>query len=209
MKNEHCNVFSSGFQSSFPSLFAWKRAEEKMQSTVYNKVIKLQISGDDMDKNNKSESLNGVYGAICEIIGFENTVKLYNQMKGSQINFPTRLYSKEYVALEAEKTYDGTSDSLNKIATEYNYSERTIRKLLKKKNEELSAEKERLTTQNAELRNENGKLQSVYGQIAISKLRSERDNLQRKLDRVMEFIKSLGLVEKLQAFLQPNKRLHR
>lgn len=136
LKNEHCNVFSSGFQSYFPSLFAWKRAEEKMRSTVYNKVIKLQISGDVMDKNNKSESLNGVYGTICEIIGFENTVKLYNQMKGSQINFPTRLYSKEYVALEAEKTYDGSSDSLNKIATEYNYSERTIRKLLKKKNEE-------------------------------------------------------------------------
>ena len=89
-----------------------------------------------MDKNNKSESLNGVYGTICEIIGVENTVKLYNQMKGSQINFPTRLYSKEYVALEAEKTYDGSSDSLNKIATEYNYSERTIRQLLKKKNEE-------------------------------------------------------------------------
>lgn len=87
-------------------------------------------------KDQKSESLNGVYGTICEIIVFENTVKLYTQMKGSQINFPTRLYSKEYVALEAEKTYDGTSDSLNKIATEYNYSERTIRKLLKKKNKE-------------------------------------------------------------------------
>lgn len=87
-------------------------------------------------KDKKAELLNGVYGPICEIIGFENTVKLYNQMKGSQINFPTRLYSKEYVALEAEKIYDGTSDSLNKIAAEYNYSERTIRKLLKKKNEE-------------------------------------------------------------------------
>ena len=30
LKNEHCNVFSSGFQSFFPSLFAWKKAEEKM-----------------------------------------------------------------------------------------------------------------------------------------------------------------------------------
>ena len=38
-----------------------------------------------MDKNNKSESLNGVYGTICEIIGFENTVKLYNQMKGTAL----------------------------------------------------------------------------------------------------------------------------
>lgn len=95
-------MFSSGFKALFQAFLRGK-GRRKMQSTVYNKVIKLQISGDDMDKNNKSESLNGVYGAICEIIGFENTVKLYNQMKGSQINFPTRLYSKEYVALEAEK----------------------------------------------------------------------------------------------------------
>lgn len=78
--------------------------------------------------------------------------------------------------------------------------------VLETENQNLNAEKEQLAKQNAELQNENGKLQSVYGQIAISKLRSERDNLQRKLDRVMEFIKSLGLVERLKAFLQPMKR---
>ncbi len=77
---------------------------------------------------------------------------------------------------------------------------------LKKKNEEFSAEKERLTEQNAELRKENGELQSVYGRIAIAKIRSERDNLQRQLDRIMEFIKSLGLAERLQAFLHPKGR---
>ncbi len=81
--------------------------------------------------------------------------------------------------------------------------------MLETENQNLNAEKKQLTKQNAELQNENGKLKSVYGQIAISKMRSERDNLQRKLDRVMEFIKSLGLFEKLQAFLNPNKKLHR
>lgn len=111
----------------------------------------------------------------------------------------------------ARDDYDRLTNLAKKqIAAERHEGELTAEVTkLKKKNEELTTEKERLTTQNAELRNENGKLQSVYGQIAISKLRSERDNLQRKLDRVMEFIKSLGLVEKLQAFLQPNKRLHR
>ncbi len=77
---------------------------------------------------------------------------------------------------------------------------------LKKKNEEFSAEKEQLTEQNAELRKENGELQSIYGRIAIAKIRSERDNLQRQLDRVMEFIRSLGLAEKLQTFFYPNRR---
>ncbi len=59
--------------------------------------------------------------------------------------------------------------------------------VLETENQNLNAEKKQLTKQNAELQNENGKLQSVYEQIAISKMRSERDNLQRKLDRVMEF----------------------
>lgn len=72
---------------------------------------------------------------------------------------------------------------------------------LENENKSLTADKESLTEQNAELRKENGELQSVYGRIAIAKIRSERDNLQRQLDRVMEFIKSLGLAERLQAFL--------
>ena len=72
---------------------------------------------------------------------------------------------------------------------------------LEAQNQALTAEKERLTAKNDELRQENGELQSVSGKIAIAKLRSERDNLQRKLDKVMEFIKGLGLTEKLQVFI--------
>lgn len=86
----------------------------------------------DIDKNLKnSNTLNGVYETMSEIIGFDNVVKLYESFKGSQINFPTRLFSKEFVLQEALKSYDGTSKSINLIATKYSYSERTIRKLLK------------------------------------------------------------------------------
>lgn len=86
----------------------------------------------DIDKNLKNSStLNGVYETMSEIIGFDNVVKLYESFKGSQINFPTRLFSKEFVLQEALKSYDGTSESINLIATKYSYSERTIRKLLK------------------------------------------------------------------------------
>lgn len=78
-----------------------------------------------------STTLNGVYETMSEIIGFDNVVKLYENFRGSQINFPTRLFSKEFVLQEALKSYDGTSESINLIATKYSYSERTIRKLLK------------------------------------------------------------------------------
>lgn len=82
-----------------------------------------------MSKNPKPV-LNGVYETISELIGFENTVEIYKCFAGSQINFPTRLFSKEFVLQEAIKTYDGTSASINKIAVKYKYSERTVRKLL-------------------------------------------------------------------------------
>ena len=82
-------------------------------------------------KDKKSTILNGVYENISELIGFDNAVKLYESFRGSQVNFPTRLFSKEFVLQEAIIAYDGTSESINKIATKYNYSERTIRKLLK------------------------------------------------------------------------------
>lgn len=84
-----------------------------------------------MSKNSKPV-LNGVYEAISELIGFDNTVEIYKHFAGSQINFPTRLFSKEFVLQEAIKNYDGTSTSINKIAVKYKYSERTIRKLLQK-----------------------------------------------------------------------------
>lgn len=86
----------------------------------------------DIDKKNiKNGTLNQPYETISELIGFDDTVKIYDCFHGSQVNFATRLFSKEFVLQEAIKTYDGTSESINKIATKYNYSERTIRKLLK------------------------------------------------------------------------------
>ena len=83
-------------------------------------------------KESEYTMLNGVYETMNGIIGFDNVVKLYEHFKGSQINFPTRLFSKEFVLSEAIKSYDGSSKSINIVATKYSYSERTIRKLLKK-----------------------------------------------------------------------------
>ena len=86
----------------------------------------------DIEKKPTSIStLNGVYETMSELIGFDNVLKLYENFRGSQVNFPTRLFSKEFVLQEALRLYDGTSESINSIAVKYGYSERTIRKLLK------------------------------------------------------------------------------
>ncbi len=82
-------------------------------------------------KPTNTSTLNGVYEIMSELIGFDNVLKLYENFRGSQVNFPTRLFSKEFVLQEALRLYDGTSESINSIAVKYGYSERTIRKLLK------------------------------------------------------------------------------
>lgn len=87
-----------------------------------------------MDKNTiNCAQFNGIYKTLYELIGLDNVEIIYENFKGSQINFPTRLFSKEYVLQEAVREYDGTSESINRIAVKYSYSERTIRTLLKRK----------------------------------------------------------------------------
>ena len=111
---------------------AWKNTEDFSNTSYYNEGDEIKKKVMDIDvKQKNGGTLNGVYEQMSEIIGFDNVVKLYDNFKGSQINFPTRLFSKEFVLQEALKTYDGTSESINLIATKYSYSERTIRKLLK------------------------------------------------------------------------------
>lgn len=106
------------------------------------------------------------------------------------------------VTLSREDYGTLTDLARKQIAAENRESELTSKiAKLKKENEQLTTVNTDLSAQNANLRNENGKLQSVYGQMAISKLRSERDNLQRQIDKIMDFIKSLGLADKLQEFL--------
>lgn len=108
----------------------------------------------------------------------------------------------------ARHDYDKLTDLAKKqIATESKENSlRTRISALETQNKNLITDKEQLSEQNTELRKKNSELQSVHGQIAIAKLRSERDNLQRKLDRVMGFIEQLGLKERLQAFLHPIER---
>lgn len=94
------------------------------------KIIK-ETGGFMSDNTKQNNRLNGVYATMNDIIGYENVEKLYIHFKGTQVNFPTKLFSKEYVAEEAKRNSDGTNESINRIAVKYSYSERTIRKLLK------------------------------------------------------------------------------
>ena len=82
-----------------------------------------------MKKELQSNDLAGIYCDIANIVGIEETKKLYFALKGQQITFPMRLYTQEYVIKEVRKRKE--KDSIGKLAAEYGYTEKWLRKLIK------------------------------------------------------------------------------
>lgn len=70
-----------------------------------------------------------IYSEMAEIIGTENTYKIFMHFRGQSTTFPQRLYSTQYVENYVKEHYDGTN--LREFAKEFNYSERRIRQFLK------------------------------------------------------------------------------
>ena len=77
------------------------------------------------------EALCDVYKELFELIGYENTLIVYEHFRGYQINFPTRLYSRKYVREVVKNEYDGSN--IKELARKLGYSERWIRQILTEK----------------------------------------------------------------------------
>ena len=71
------------------------------------------------------------YKEIAEVLGVEDTIKIFEHFKGQQITFPQRIYNKSYVERYVKDNYDGTN--INEFTRKFNYSERRIREFLKTK----------------------------------------------------------------------------
>lgn len=82
-------------------------------------------------KKVSTSGLQGVYKELAEIIGVDATIAVYNELKGQQVTFPTRLYERSYVMEEVNLRYDGTN--IKELAKEFNYTERWIRTFVKAK----------------------------------------------------------------------------
>ena len=78
-----------------------------------------------------SELLNSVYREISEKMGVDAAMELYQMFKGQQICFPVRFFNPARIQQIIVKEYDGTN--IRQLATKYNYSEKTIRRIIKDK----------------------------------------------------------------------------
>ncbi len=75
------------------------------------------------------EGLNDVYRDIADEIGVENTLAIYRLFRGTQISFPSRLFSKEYIHQAIIHEFDG--NNVYQLAQKYNYSARNVWRILK------------------------------------------------------------------------------
>ena len=78
-----------------------------------------------------SELLNSVYKEISEKLGMDTAMEIYQMFKGQQINFPVRFFNPTYIQQRISQEYDGMN--IRTLASKYNYSEKTIRRIIKKK----------------------------------------------------------------------------
>ena len=76
-----------------------------------------------------SELLNAAYREISEKLGMDTAMEIYQMFKGQQISFPVRFFNPERIREIIVREYDGTN--VRTLAIKYNYSEKTIRRIIK------------------------------------------------------------------------------
>ena len=77
------------------------------------------------------ELLNSVYREISEKLGMDIALEIYRMFKGQQISFPVRFFNPAMTKNNIVREYDGTS--VRMLAIKYGYSEKTVRRIIKKR----------------------------------------------------------------------------
>lgn len=78
---------------------------------------------------NKYELLNTVYKEISEKLGMDAAMEIYQMFKGQQISFPVRFFDPDRIQKIIAAEYNGTN--IRTLAIKYNYSEKTVRRIVK------------------------------------------------------------------------------
>ena len=82
----------------------------------------------------ESELFNDVYREIGNVIGLDVALAIYQLYKGQQITFPIHLFNVKRIQGNIIKEYDGSN--LKELAKKYDYSEKTIRRMIRDSLEE-------------------------------------------------------------------------
>lgn len=106
------------------------RDKNKDNEILLEKMGVLNLSKEVMRMaESDPELLNAVYKEISEKLGMNTAMTIYQMFKGQQISFPTRFFNPAMIQQAIIQEYDGTN--IRMLAIKYNYSEKTIRRIIK------------------------------------------------------------------------------
>ena len=94
----------------------------------FHNLLKCDCEVIEMAEND-FELLNNVYRDIADQLGMDTAMEIYKMFKGQQICFPVRFFNPTQIQQIIVKEYDGTN--IRALALKYNYSEKTIRRIIK------------------------------------------------------------------------------
>ena len=101
----------------------------KLLVYISRKGVKRQVIYDLKTIKIENEFLNGIYNDLANLIGMDATKTIFDEYRGQHITFPVEFYSKKFIHNQIVKEYNGFN--VKQLATKYEYSERTIRRILK------------------------------------------------------------------------------
>lgn len=96
--------------------------------TVRHNMLKSSYEVFEMSQYNIN-LFHKVYKEISEELGIEAALTIHQMFKGMQVSFPVRFLDTQCVKEMIVKEYDGTNVKM--LARKYDYSEKTIRRIIK------------------------------------------------------------------------------
>lgn len=75
-------------------------------------------------------ALHQSYKRLSELIGVDAMLKVYNEYRGTQFQYPMRLYDRIAVSKLVDEEYNGTN--LKELSRQYGYSQRWMKAQLNK-----------------------------------------------------------------------------
>lgn len=104
--------------------------KHKDNGIIHEMETSLKYDSEVMDMaENDPELLNNVYREISEKLGMDTAMNIYQLFKGQQICFPIRFFNPARIQKCIVQEYDGSN--IRTLAIKYNYSEKTVRRIIK------------------------------------------------------------------------------
>ncbi len=117
------------------SFFIYYMDKSKENEIILGNINLLKYGSEVIRMAEKeSELLNTVYKEIADTLGMDTAMDIYKMFKGQQITFPVRFLNPARIQSIIIQEYDGTN--IKALAVKYNYSEKTIRRIIRDSLEE-------------------------------------------------------------------------